>query len=322
MMYEAIKNFHLQFKFRPKIKNAACLARRKKFVVVGMGGSHLAADLLRIWRPELDIAVHANYGLPPLADLRERLVVVSSYSGNTEEALDAFAVARKMKLPTLSIAIGGKLLARAKRNASPYIQLPDFHIQPRAALGISMMAFLAAAGDRKGLQEAAGLARTLRPTALEARGKSLARALRGKVPVLYASARNAAVAYVWKIKLNETGKIPAFMNVLPELSHNEITGFYARPATRALVRPFHFILLADKEDDPRVQRRMKVLAGGYRARGLPLTMLHLHGRNAFQRIFSSLVIADWTAYHIAVSSGADPEQVPVQEKFKRRIAEK
>jgi glucose/mannose-6-phosphate isomerase len=316
-MYGAIKNFHSQFEFRPKIENAARLVRRKKFLVAGMGGSHLAADLLTIWRPGLDIVVHSDYGLPPRADLRERRTIISSYSGNTEEALDAYAAARKLKLPMLAIATGGKLLQWAKRDAIPYITLPNLGIQPRAALGLSMLAFLAATGDQEGLREASALARTLRPFSSESKGRVLARALRGKIPVIYTSRRNAPIAYVWKIKLNETGKIPAFMNVVPELNHNEITGFYARKATRALVRPFHFVILKDKCDDARAARRLDLLAKGYRGGGLPVTILSLHDPNVFRKVFSSLVLADWVAYHIALATGADPEQVPVQERFKR-----
>jgi glucose/mannose-6-phosphate isomerase len=134
---------------------------------------------------------------------------------------------------------------------------------------------------------------------------------------VYASRQNAPIAYIWKIKLNETGKIPAFMNVLPELNHNEITGFYARPATHALVRPFHFITLKDGSDDPRVAKRMGLLVKGYRGRGLPATAVPLRGANVFHKIFSSLLLADWCAYHLACATGADPEEVPVQEEFKR-----
>ena len=65
-----------------------------------MGGSHLAADIIKAWHPEIDIIVWSNYGLPPLAekDLKDRLIILSSYSGSTEETLDAFAVAKAKKL--------------------------------------------------------------------------------------------------------------------------------------------------------------------------------------------------------------------------------
>jgi len=47
-----------------------------------MGGSHLAANIITAWHPEIDVIVWSNYGLPPLAekDLKERLIILSSYS--------------------------------------------------------------------------------------------------------------------------------------------------------------------------------------------------------------------------------------------------
>ena len=41
-------------------------------------------------------------------DLKEHLIILSSYSGNTEETLDAFAVARAKHLATVVVAAGRK----------------------------------------------------------------------------------------------------------------------------------------------------------------------------------------------------------------------
>ena len=92
MMREAIKNFSQQFDFTPVVENEAQLKRSGKFVVAGMGGSHLAAGLLKVWNPYLDIVIHREYGLPAIEekDLQSRLCIASSYSGNTEEVIDFF----------------------------------------------------------------------------------------------------------------------------------------------------------------------------------------------------------------------------------------
>ncbi len=315
MIYDAIKNFHLQFGFQPKIENAARLLQRKKFVVAGMGGSHLAADLLRAVRPMLDVIIHSDYGLPA-QDIHDRLVIASSYSGNTEETVDALREARQRRLPCAVIATGGTLLRDARRSRIPYIQLPDLKVEPRAALGVSFMAMLRIIGDRTMLRDAAGLPHTLRPSAYESEGKKLAAALKGKVPIVYASARNAPIAYNWKIKFNETGKVPAYMNVVPELNHNEMNGFDVTPQTRPLSKSFHFLFLADSKDDARIQKRMRMLQKLYRARKLPVKELPLDGRSVLERAVSSLVLADWTAYYTARGHGGSPDGVPIVEEFK------
>src|SRR5271154_6434811 len=96
MIPDDIKAYGKQFDFEPNIENAAKLKKFGKFVVMGMGGSHLAADLIKAWHPEIDIIIWSNYGLPPLAekDLKDRLIIISSYSGSTEEAVDAFTLAK------------------------------------------------------------------------------------------------------------------------------------------------------------------------------------------------------------------------------------
>lgn len=148
---------------------------------------------------------------------------------------------------------------------------------------------------------------------------SLAAALRGKVPVVYSSARNQAVAYNWKIKMNETGKIPAFYNIFPELNHNEMTGFDVVPATKTLSSRLHFVFLTDSADHPQVQKRMRVCRKLYEKRGLPVTDAALQGAAPFEKIFNSLLAADWAALHLSKLYGTEAEQVPMVETFKKLI---
>jgi glucose/mannose-6-phosphate isomerase len=321
-MRDAIQNFNKQFEYEPKIENAENFKVRKKFIVIGMGGSHWMADLLKTWKPSLDIVIHNNYGLPALADdvLENSLVVASSYSGNTEETIDGFHSARRKQLPLIVISTGGTLVDLAREHSVPYIQMPDTGIQPRSALGFSTRALLEAMGEEEGLAESRGLAGALDPGAYEDAGRAIAERTRGKVPVIYASARNASLAHVWKIKFNETGKIPAFANVFPELNHNEMTGFDVKDTTGKLSENFYFLILRDSEDHPSILKRMDVLERLYKDRGLPVEMVEIEGPSKFHKIFSSLILADWAAYYTAEQYGLESEQVPMVEEFKKMIA--
>lgn len=319
-MEEAIKKFHTQFEWVPEVVNASALPKKSKFVLGGMGGSHLSAGLLLTLDPSLDLIIHHDYGLPALADGKDRLYIASSYSGNTEEVLDFATKARESGYALAVMSVGGKLLAFAQEHELPYIQIPDTKIQPRSALGFAMNA-LAVLIQKEGLlTELAELGATLLPETLEEKGKELARALRGSVPVIYASTRNSAVAYNWKIKMNETGKLPAFYNVFPELNHNEMTGFDITQTTEGLSRKFHFIFLTDSADHPQNQKRMAVCKKLYQDRGLFVTEVPLEGKSALLKMFTSLLIADWTAVHLSKIYGTEAEQVPMVEEFKRLIA--
>ena len=322
MLPQDIKNYASQFAYQPVVENAGKLKKKfSKFVVIGMGGSHLAADIIKAWHPELDIVMWSNYGLPGLLDkdLKDRLIILSSYSGNTEETLDAFAVARAKHLSIAVVGADGKLIRSAQKFGVPYAQIPDRTLQPRMATGYSLMALLAVMGEKMLLQEAHELAKQLHPAREERRGQDLSKRLYGSVPVIYSSAKNAAIGHNWKIKFNETGKVPAFSNMVPELNHNEMTGFDAKEKATSLSRGFRFVFLKDGLDDRRILKRMSVLEKLYHDRGFKVEIVLLQGKSDLQKIFNGLILADWTAYYTAQLYGVDPEHVPMVEEFKKLI---
>ena len=321
MLPDDIKNYAKQFDYEPIVENSKKLKKFGAFVVAGMGGSHLAADILKAWHPELDLIVWNDYGLPKLheRDMKDRLIILSSYSGNTEETIDALNTAKAKKLNFAVIAARGKLIKLAQSLKVPYVQMPDFHMQPRMATGLSLKAVLAIMGEKAWLYEAKVLATVLRPSREEHRGKDLAKRLHGSIPVVYASGKNAAIAHNWKIKLNETGKMPAFWNTIPEANHNEMTGFDAKGKTTPLSRHFQFVILKDGGDDRRITKRMNVLEKLFRDRGFKTEIVLMQGKNELHKIFNALSLADWTAFHAAKLYGVDPEQVPMVEEFKKLI---
>lgn len=322
-MLEAIKNFPKQFNWEPEIGNAGELFAYQKVIVAGMGGSALAADILKMILSDVELTVRRDYGLPEdilaKSGPRDVLVIASSYSGNTEETTDAFLEAKKRGLPVAAVTTGGRLLELAKENDAPYILLPDAGIQPRMATGFSVLALLKLMYEAEAMKEIKLLSKSLSVDRAEKEGKTLAAHLRGKVPVIYSSRRNFAIARNWKIKFNETGKIPAFANYLPELNHNEMTGFDVHSNTKELSEKFHFIFLKDKTDHPRINKRAAVLKKLFQKKGFGADEVGIDGDSPFERIFQTLLIADWAAYYLAKHYKVDPEKVPMVEEFKNLI---
>ena len=320
-MYESIKNFNKQFSYEPEIKNQQNLIKKSSFVVVGMGGSALAPLLLKTWKLKIDIVIHRDYGLPEYLEeeLKNKLIILSSYSGNTEETITAFLKAKEANLAMAVISTGGKLLSLAKENNVPYIELPNTGIQPRLALGLSIKAFLKFMGEEDELKKLSILATTLNPSDYEKEGKILAQKMKNHIPIIYSSNNNSSIIYNWKIKLNETGKIPAFHNVFPELNHNEMTGFDIKDSTEKLSSKFYFIILKDDKDNPEIFKRIEVLEKLLKDRNFQVNILELNGKDTWHKIFSSLVLADWTAYYTALEYDLEPEQVPMVEEFKKLI---
>lgn len=322
MFKDNINNFPKQFGWQPEIENADKLEAKEKIIILGMGGSHLAADILRTWTPYAEkVNVHSDYGLPPFTenDLKKSSVVAVSHSGNTEEILNGFNEAVKKNLAVAAVAAGGKLIETAQKNSGPYIILPDSNIPPRLATGYHFRAILKIIGEEKILAETKELEETLKPEETESYGHELAQKLRGRIPVIYSSAKKFPVAQIWKIKLNETAKVPAFCNSLPELNHNEMIGFNNSPETKELSQKFTFIFLEDIYDYPQNQKRMLATAELYRKKGLAAETVKLSGQNHWHKTFSALLLADWITLYLAEYYHHDPESVPLVEEFKKLL---
>lgn len=318
-MDQTIKDCAKQFLYEPVIENNTLPGSYSRFIVSGMGGSNLAAALIKRLDPALDISSHRNYGLPHISDPARTLLIATSFSGNTEETLSSYEEALVQNIPVLAITTGGKLLELAQKNNKPYIQLPSVTIQPRTATGYILMATLKAIGNDALFAEIAAWGKTFDPSNYEKHGQEMAGLLKDKVPVIYASEQNTGIAYNWKIKFNETGKIPAFYNILPELNHNEMTGFDTVESTKPLSEKFSFILLRDGDDHPRIVRRMLVLEEILRKRGFQVIRHELLGARPIEKIVSSICIADWASYYTALHYGVEAEQVPLVEEFKRAL---
>ncbi|MEX2054253.1 MAG: bifunctional phosphoglucose/phosphomannose isomerase [Candidatus Colwellbacteria bacterium] len=319
-MREAIINFSKQFQYEPKIENAVGgEVKFNKFAFVGMGGSGLVGDLIRLIKPDLDLVVRKGYGLPGVKDLKDRLLICISYSGNTEETLDAFDKALAAGLNLAVITTGGELLRKAKEVGVLYIELPNTDIQPRMSLGIQSRAALALMGEVELFEEIGELAKRLEVESLEKEGMALAEKLQGKVPIIYSSRGNLPLAYKWKINFNETGKIPAFYNAFPELNHNEMNGFNVNNKNRELSKNMAFLFLEDSSDDAKTKTRMQVSKKLFQDRGFDVHSVEFVGENPAERIFNSIVTGDWVAYHTALAYGVEPNEVPLVEEFKKLI---
>ena len=189
------------------------------------------------------------------------------------------------------------------------------------SLGFGAKAILKVLGEERELEEIASLATLLQFEAIERAGKELAEKLKNKIPIIYASARNRAIAQIWKIKLNEGAKIPAFYNIFPELNHNEMIGFSAGDEALGLSKKFYFIILKDAEDNSLIARRMEITKDVLVKNGHQVEIVLMSKGTRFQTMFSSIFLADWVALYCAEMYHVDPEEILMIEDFKKKIAD-
>ncbi len=322
MFIQTLQNFPKQFSWEPKVVNPENLAKKENTIVVGMGGSHLGADLVKLCLPSLSINIHTSYGLPDVSEknLKNSLIILSSYSGNTEEVIDSFNTAFTQGLALAVATTGGQLLDLAIKNNIAYIKLPAENIQPRLALGYSFRAILKLLDETNTLGESDALVNKLDLDLIKNKSTNLIEKLQNKIPVIYSSLKNKALADIWKIKFNETSKIPAFSNVFPELNHNEMSGFDSNSATQDLMDKFYFIFLQDRTDSEIILKRIDATKNILEQQNFKVDILPFFGDTKTESIFNSLLLVDYISFGLAEFYNNDPEQVPLVEKFKKMMS--
>ena len=299
----------------PRAENA------RGVVVCGMGGSAIGGDLaaaaigLRATEP---ITTIRGYELPAWVG-PDTLVLCASYSGNTEETLHCFEAAGAAGAPRVVVTTGGKL-AEAARAAGdvPVIGVPS-GMQPRAAVVYMTVAtMMVAAPSLHDEIEATGA--VIAELAEEWGGdgdsepKRLARALAGRIPVVYGGRSTAAPARRWRSQLNENAKIPAFYGDLPEAHHNEVVGWHHTDA------PVTAVLLEAANEHERMTARLDITADVLAEAGIPAERVKARGDSQTARVMSLVLLGDLVSVYLGVLLGKDPTPVDEIESLKARLA--
>ena len=293
-------------------------------VVCGMGGSAIGADLARgaIGDRARRPLVTSRESSPPSWVSDDAVVLCSSYSGDTEETLAAYAAAGERGATRVVMTTGGRLAEAARADGVPVIGVPS-GMQPRAAVaymavGALEVAALAGVTDslRDEVEAASSLLRELAEEWLpdgqpDCAPKTLARSLQGQVPVVYGAGLTAPASIRWRSQLNENAEIPAFDGVLPEMDHNEICG-WGQPA-------FTAVFLEDDEQHARVKRRIDLTADVVADAGSPVERVRSRGESRTERVLSLVLLGDLVSVYLAVLNGIDPTPVARIEDFKQRL---
>jgi glucose/mannose-6-phosphate isomerase len=305
----------------------------KKVVVSGMGGSGLAAKVYKSW-PGIDLPfeIVQDYELPTYID-KNTLLIVSSYSGNTEEEVTSLNTVLSPDYPEdkkpmiVVMTSGGKLQEIANEHNLLNIILPQGY-QPRMTLGYQLRALCeifesggVSSGTISSLEQAADWLKDKldlwEPTVptKNNQAKKLALDIIGKSVVIYASTKFSSVAYKWKISFNENAKSIAWWNQYSEFNHNEFLGWTNLPVEK----PYAVIDLRSSLDNPQIQKRFAVsqqLLSGLRPSPEIIT---LEGDDFIRQILWGIGLGDFVTLYTAILSGIDPTPVDLIEEFKSRL---
>ena len=295
----------------------------------GIGGSAIAADILYdylLTRSPVPVVVNRDVTLPNWLD-GTGLSIITSYSGNTKEALEILEQSIQQGCPTYCITSGGKLLKRAEEHDIPCLVVPS-GLQPRAALGYLLGGaaavlqsvdiaepandFLAAAINSK-----AAIARLAPSSPIERNvAKKYALALKDSLPIIYAPRNVRSLAVRWQNQINENAKMLAFAGEVPEMNHNQMVGWLQGSRCPGALPVF----LLPSQMEPLVERMVLVTIQMLTESKFDPLVIPLHGNNQAENLLSGIILGDHVSYYLAMLNGQEPSAVPVIQSFKERIA--
>ena len=294
-------------------------------VFCGLGGSAISGDLLCDYLSDeltIPFTVVRGYNLPAHVN-ESTLVIISSYSGNTEETISCFEQALKMNSKIIVISSGGKIGDIAATKKNPVVNIHG-GFQPRYALGLSFFSLLKIMQELGIASEESNVKKIIE--LWKRRGEEyssdknqavqIAGEIVGFIPVIYSAEFLSSTGYRLKCQLNENSKLHAFHNSLPEMNHNEIIGWESYKE-----KQFHtkVIYLIDKEYHSQNKKRFDTLREMLAEQKIDVLSLSSDKETKKVRIMDLIFLADWISFYVSVLRGFDPSEIDFIHRMKQRL---
>ncbi len=304
----------------------------RQVLIAGMGGSAIGGDLAAAYiEPgcKVPVTLQRGYDLPGWAEGTQTLVIASSHSGNTEETLSAYSLARSRGCRILTVCTGGAL-AEQSRAADAPLWLFDHQGQPRTAVGYSFALLLAALtrldlvpDPSAELEDALAVMRVQQDTIraevpdVNNPAKRMAGQLVNRWATIVGAEHLAPVARRWKGQLSEVAKAWAQFEDLPEMDHNTLAGT-EHPASR--LSNLMVIFLRAPSLHTRNRLRTNLTKQTFMLQGIGTDFIDSQGTSRLAHQWSLLHFGDYVSYYLAMAYGVDPTPIATIEGFKQEMA--
>ncbi len=324
--------FEQAWKLAPTLPLPDDYREARLIVVAGVGGSAIIGDYLAALVEHAcatPIVVSRAYDLPAYVTGPDALVIASSFSGRTEEALAAYDLAGARGTRRLALTTGGPLAERARADGVPLWQFA-YSSQPRAGFGWSI-------GLLVGLAQRLNLAGDLSSDVAEAldflrRGhaqlgaevplaRNAAKRYAGqfcdRLAVIYGAGIMAPVARRWKGQINENAKAWAEFDFLPEQNHNGVAGI---DMPEKILNSAFCMFLKSSYDHPRVSLRQDLTYSLFMQQAIGVDTFTAHGNSRLAQMLTATQFGDYLSYYLAMLYGVDPTPIPPISALKEGLA--
>lgn len=294
----------------------------KNVLVSGLGGSGIGGTILAELtanETKVPILVNKDYFIPNYVN-ENTLFIACSYSGNTEETLNALELALKQNAKILCISSGGKVIDTAKEQELDHIVIPG-GMPPRACLGYSFTQLLYALAGyglisnvfEGQINKTIGLLEADKQDIID-KAEHITEQLHHKLPIIYAPAGYEGVAIRFRQQLNENSKILCWHHVIPEMNHNELVGWRDENHDLAVV------ILRNDNDYARVKSRIEINEGVISKYTPNIIEIFSKGASHLEKAMYLIHLCDWVSCLLAEKRGVDPVEVKVIDHLKGELA--
>lgn len=325
-MKTLVENFSKQITEAIKIGSNATLTPSKhpisNVVICGLGGSGIGGSImaqLASANATAPIEVVKGYFIPAYVN-ENTLVIISSYSGNTEETVNCMNLALKKNAKIAAISSGGKVLEAAKSKGFDCIVVPG-GMPPRSCLGYSLTQLFFVLGFHKIITNnyKAELESAIKLIDSEelniiAEATIIAEKINGKIPVIYATTYNEGIAIRFRQQLNENAKILCWHHIIPEMNHNELVGWTEKNDNLSV------LIFLDRDDYSRNLARVDI--------NKEVIMKHADvrevwskGKSAVEKAIYFIHLGDWISVILGEMRGVDLMEVDVINALKSKLSE-
>lgn len=309
--HEALKKFGYQINYALEnySNHGLSAAQFSNILIGGLGGSGIGGRIVKtIFMNEFPIPVEviADYSLPAYVN-EKTLVILGSYSGNTEETLAMFEEVKEKGSTVIVLTGGGKLAALAQEhNLKTYMIEQGF--QPRMALGFSLTYLVQIFGELMGkevkgeLQSIVSLFDDCTPYFEDA--EQVFHTLQSKSKskfVILSDAQFEAVATRFAQQIQENAKHECFTHVVPEHNHNVIESYYG-----TLDTVFFFL---NSNSNARVGSRFEFLNGLLEVENHKIVEMGVE-EFTLTAVYQTIHRLDWISLLVADYKKVDSLNVP------------
>lgn len=294
----------------------------RNVVICGMGGSGIGGRLVAKWLEdelEVPVTVINEYSVPEFVS-KNTLVIGSSYSGNTEETLQAIEESIERGAHIIGICSGGGLEIICREHNFDVIVVPGGN-PPRTALAFSLVQLLnifASLGmiDRKRLDEMAASKELIvrEENQIKSIARELAAFLQGKVGILYGTGKYESVLIRARQQFNENSKLLCWHHAIPEMNHNELVGWGGGDERFATV----FFWAGDIYR--RNVKRMNITKDVATKKSGTTFDVHAKGDSLIERSIYLINIVDWASLYLAELKKVDPIDIEIIDYLKNELA--